>query len=100
MKVILKVEKTAIARQKTPVFQRFWKLTSGTFDNYKSEDKPVVSLVISIKDFVFMIFVLLIIIVVCFAIIFAMFGISGLTQSAKKKVAASKDIEQHPTAIS
>lgn len=47
-----------------------------------------------------MIFVLLIIIVVCFAIIFAMFGISGLTQSAKKKVTASKDIEQHPTAIS
>ena len=44
-----------------------------------------------------MILILLIIIVVCFAVIFAMFGISGLTQALRKKRVASRDIDQHPS---
>ena len=49
-----------------------------------------------------MILVLLIIIGVCFAVIFAMFGFSGLTQPRKKmspNAQASRDIDQHPSAL-
>ncbi len=50
-----------------------------------------------------MILTLIIIICFCFAVIFAMFGISGLTQSLKKKPSvgqASNNIDKHPSALS